>query len=99
MAMRIVRWRTYHSISFYRTNIMLDFIDLALHSLAQVSDAAPDGAALASSAAGAVADQAASGAGVTLPAAARSSGALVDAEMAQGTKSEEHTSVLQSREK
>lgn len=64
---------------------MLDFIDLALHSLAQVSDAAPDGAALASSAAGAVADQAASGAGVTLPAAAGSSGALVDAEMAQGT--------------
>src|SRR5690606_37710777 len=62
MAMRIVRWRIYHSISFYRTPIMLDIIDLALQSLAQVSDAAPDGASMATSAAstaGSAADPAA----------------------------------------
>src|SRR5690606_24971845 len=87
MAMRIVRWRIYHSISFYRTHIMLDFIDLALQSLAQVSDAAPDGATLASSAAsaaGSMADQAASAPGATLPLAG-SNGALSNAEMGQGT--------------
>lgn len=66
---------------------MLDFIDLALQSLAQVSDAAPDGAALASSAAsaaGSMADQAASAPGATLPLAG-SNGALSNAEMGQGT--------------
>ena len=66
---------------------MLDFIDLALQSLAQVSDAAPDGAALASSAAsaaGSMADQAASAPGATLPLAG-SNGALGNAEMGQGT--------------
>src|SRR5690606_14501017 len=60
--MPTVPWQTYLSISFYRTSIMLDIIDLALQSLAQVSDAAPDGASMATSAAstaGAVADPAA----------------------------------------
>src|SRR5690606_30671830 len=41
------RWWTSHSILFYRTHTMFDLIDLALHALAQVSDAAPDAGALA----------------------------------------------------
>ncbi|HLU79481.1 MAG TPA: MotA/TolQ/ExbB proton channel family protein [Burkholderiaceae bacterium] len=62
---------------------MFDFIDLALHALAQVSDAAPDAGALAASAATA-ADSGVSAAGATLSPAAPAAPALAP-EMAQGT--------------